>query len=148
MVNTEQAQSASSFLMLRPAAFGWNRETSTTNPFQSRPTLPAAEVSQRATLEFEAVLDALRRVGVECFDFSDRTRPACPDAVFPNNWVSLHSDGTVVLYPMLSLRRRMERRLDLLDRLRAYKVRPAPDDPPGKYETGTQNPADVVCPRT
>jgi cysteine desulfurase family protein (TIGR01976 family) len=28
---------------------------------------------------------------------------------------------------------------DLLDRLRAYKVRPAPDDPPGKFETGTQN---------
>jgi cysteine desulfurase family protein (TIGR01976 family) len=28
---------------------------------------------------------------------------------------------------------------DLLDRLRAYKVRPAPGDPPGKYETGTQN---------
>jgi cysteine desulfurase family protein (TIGR01976 family) len=28
---------------------------------------------------------------------------------------------------------------DLLDRLQAYKVRPAPKDPPGKYETGTQN---------
>jgi cysteine desulfurase family protein (TIGR01976 family) len=28
---------------------------------------------------------------------------------------------------------------DLLDRLQAYKVRPAPDDPPGKFETGTQN---------
>jgi cysteine desulfurase family protein (TIGR01976 family) len=28
---------------------------------------------------------------------------------------------------------------ELLDRLRAYKVRPAPSDPPGKYETGTQN---------
>jgi selenocysteine lyase/cysteine desulfurase len=28
---------------------------------------------------------------------------------------------------------------DLLDRLHAYKVRPAPDDPPSKYETGTQN---------
>lgn len=28
---------------------------------------------------------------------------------------------------------------DLLDRLRAYKVRPAPGNPPGKYETGTQN---------
>ncbi|HNT76848.1 MAG TPA: cysteine desulfurase-like protein [Anaerolineae bacterium] len=27
----------------------------------------------------------------------------------------------------------------LLDRLRAYKVRPAPALPPGKYETGTQN---------
>ena len=28
---------------------------------------------------------------------------------------------------------------DLLDRLCAYKVRPAPSDPPGKFETGTQN---------
>jgi selenocysteine lyase/cysteine desulfurase len=36
---------------------------------------------------------------------------------------------------------------DLLDRLHAYKVRPAPGDPPGKYETGTQNHSDVVCPR-
>ncbi len=28
---------------------------------------------------------------------------------------------------------------ELLDRLQAYKVRPAPKDPPGKYQTGTQN---------
>jgi cysteine desulfurase family protein (TIGR01976 family) len=30
-------------------------------------------------------------------------------------------------------------RYDLLDRLSAYKVRPAPQDPPGKFETGTGN---------
>jgi cysteine desulfurase family protein (TIGR01976 family) len=30
-------------------------------------------------------------------------------------------------------------RLDLLNELRAYKVRPASDAPPGKFETGTQN---------
>ena len=30
-------------------------------------------------------------------------------------------------------------RYDLLDRLTAYKVRPAPKDPPGKFETGTGN---------
>jgi cysteine desulfurase family protein (TIGR01976 family) len=30
-------------------------------------------------------------------------------------------------------------RYDLLDRLAAYKVRPAPKDPPGKFETGTGN---------
>ncbi|MGH2593510.1 MAG: cysteine desulfurase-like protein [Anaerolineae bacterium] len=30
-------------------------------------------------------------------------------------------------------------RYDLLDRLQAYKVRPADDQPPGKFETGTQN---------
>jgi selenocysteine lyase/cysteine desulfurase len=28
---------------------------------------------------------------------------------------------------------------DLLDRLTAYRVRPAPSDPPGKFETGTGN---------
>jgi cysteine desulfurase family protein (TIGR01976 family) len=30
-------------------------------------------------------------------------------------------------------------RYELLDKLTAYKVRPAPADPPGKFETGTQN---------
>jgi len=30
-------------------------------------------------------------------------------------------------------------RYELLDELKAYKVRPAPDSPPGKFETGTQN---------
>lgn len=30
-------------------------------------------------------------------------------------------------------------RYELLDELMAYKVRPASDDPPGKFETGTQN---------
>jgi cysteine desulfurase family protein (TIGR01976 family) len=30
-------------------------------------------------------------------------------------------------------------RYDLLEQLPAYKVRPASDDPPGKFETGTQN---------
>jgi len=30
-------------------------------------------------------------------------------------------------------------RYDLLDQLTAYKVRPAPKDPPGKFETGTGN---------
>jgi len=30
-------------------------------------------------------------------------------------------------------------KFDLLDKLTAYKVRPAPQDPPGKFETGTGN---------
>jgi hypothetical protein len=34
---------------------------------------------------------------------------------------------------------------DLLDRLHAYKVRPVPNLPPGKYETGTQNHEGIVC---
>ena len=39
---------------------------------------------------------------------------AKPDAIFPNNWVSFHSDGTVVLYPMLAPNRRAERREEVI----------------------------------
>ena len=35
---------------------------------------------------------------------------AKPDACFPNNWVSFHADGSVVLYPMMAPSRRAERR--------------------------------------
>jgi hypothetical protein len=38
-----------------------------------------------------------------------------PDAVFPNNWVSFHQDGTVVLYPMQTSSRRPERREAVID---------------------------------
>jgi hypothetical protein len=35
--------------------------------------------------------------------------------VFPNNWVSFHADGTVVLYPMQAENRRTERRREVMD---------------------------------
>jgi hypothetical protein len=40
-----------------------------------------------------------------------------PDAVFPNNWVTFHEDGRVILYPMLAENRRLERRLDVIDKI-------------------------------
>jgi hypothetical protein len=45
---------------------------------------------------------------------ADTASPVKPDAVFPNNWVSFHPDGTVVLYPMLAPNRRAERREELV----------------------------------
>jgi hypothetical protein len=48
---------------------------------------------------------------------SDTPQPAKPDAIFPNNWVSFHFDGTVVLYPMLAPNRRSERRGDILEQV-------------------------------
>ena len=41
-----------------------------------------------------------------------------PDALFPNNWLSTHGNGTAVLYPLAASNRRRERRRDLLRRLR------------------------------
>jgi hypothetical protein len=43
--------------------------------------------------------------------------------VFPNNWLSTHADGTVVLYPLMAASRRLERRPELLAALaRDYRI--------------------------
>jgi len=39
--------------------------------------------------------------------------------VFPNNWISTHEDGRIVLYPMATPSRRRERRADVVEALRA-----------------------------
>jgi hypothetical protein len=103
--------------MVRPAAFGWNAETEDSNRFQARSALPAAELAECARQEFDAMVASLRQAGVTVHVFDDHPVPICPDAVFPNNWVSFHDDGTVVLYPMLAPSRRRERRPELLQEL-------------------------------
>ena len=106
-------QTAAAVMMVRPASFGWNPETADSNRFQA-PAPGSAEAASAAVAEFDALVAALTEAGVSVQAFADRAEPVCPDAVFPNNWVSLHADGTVVLYPMLAPSRRRERRLDLL----------------------------------
>ena len=111
---THPGQSAAAVLMVRPASFGWNPETAASNRFQATAPGSARGVGEKAVAEFDALVAALRAAGVTAHAFDDRAEPACPDAVFPNNWVSLHEDGTVVLYPMLARSRRRERRLELI----------------------------------
>ena len=113
-MNSEINQRAHAVLMIRPTAFGWNPETAASNRFQRRD--PAAPGSARnvAVTEFDALVAALRGAGVEVHAIDEPAGTACPDCVFPNNWVSLHHDGTVVLYPMLAPGRRLERRMELL----------------------------------
>jgi hypothetical protein len=99
--------------MVRPASFGWNPQTGVSNHFQpSQPPVSAGDAGTRAIAEFDGLAAALAQAGVEVHALADLPEPACPDAVFPNNWVSLHADGTVVLYPMLAPNRRGERRLE------------------------------------
>lgn len=104
--------------MVRPASFGFNQQTAPSNAFQRPPGSPeAAEVQGLALAEFDGLAKALQRAGVEVLVAPDTLRPAKPDAIFPNNWVSFHFDGTVALYPMLAVNRRWERRDDILDQV-------------------------------
>jgi hypothetical protein len=99
--------------MIRPAAFGVNPETVVTNAFQAT-SVQGGDVRESAKAEFDGVVAVLERAGVEVVVVEDLADPARPDAVFPNNWLSLHHDGTAVLYPMLSPLRRRERRRDVI----------------------------------
>ncbi len=108
-------QCAPAVMMVRPAGFGWNPETAASNRFQqvAGGELPGT-ASERARLESDGLAAALQARGVATHALAEPAGRPCPDAVFPNNWVSFHHDGTVVLYPMLAPSRRLERRPELL----------------------------------
>jgi len=104
--------------MVRPASFGFNPQTAASNAFQQPPQSPSEfEARALALEEFDALAQALDRAGVEVLIAADTPQPSKPDAIFPNNWVSFHFDGTVALYPMLAPNRRAERREDILERV-------------------------------
>ena len=99
--------------MVRPRHFGFNAETATSNRFQ-RPG-GSEHTAAQAQAEFDAFATALAGEGVTVCIAPDSEEPRKPDAVFPNNWVSFHADGTVVLYPMQAPNRRAERRSEVID---------------------------------
>ncbi len=100
--------------MVRPASFGYNPETAATNRFQ-RQSAGAGGEAAAARREFDGLAAALIGEGVRVCVVEDTAAPPKPDAVFPNNWVSFHEDGTVVLYPMQAASRRRERRREVVD---------------------------------
>jgi hypothetical protein len=105
--------------LVEPAAFGFNAETATTNRFQqAAPHLSAADAAAAARREFAALVAALRGAGIPLAIAEDTPQPVKPDAVFPNNWVSFHDDGTVVLYPMRDPARRAERRETVIQQVK------------------------------
>ncbi|NND64372.1 MAG: amidinotransferase [Gammaproteobacteria bacterium] len=105
-------KTASTVLMIRPHTFGVNPQTAASNAFQS--AAADENVSHQALIEFEGAADALKHAGVNVIVMDDVAEPPTPDAIFPNNWLSFHADGRVVLYPMAAPNRRAERRLDVL----------------------------------
>ena len=104
----------SNILMIEPVAFGFNEETAANNYFQQFDQTPADRIQAAAQQEFAAMVTKLRAKGVNVISIPDTLEPRTPDSIFPNNWVSFHQDGRVVLYPMFAPNRRAERRDDIL----------------------------------
>jgi hypothetical protein len=114
-----EPQSAGAVLMVRPARFAFNPQTAASNAFQSPSVTRAGDstTEESALREFDGLAGKLVHAGVAVIAAEDTPSPVKPDAIFPNNWVSFHRDGTVVLYPMLAENRRWERREELIQQV-------------------------------
>lgn len=110
-------QITDTILMVRPVNFRMNEQTTVNNFFQEEMGLQNFEINRKAQAEFDEFVKKLRAVGVNVIVEDDHLENDTPDSIFPNNWVSFHENGDVVLYPMFAENRRKERREDLLLRL-------------------------------
>jgi hypothetical protein len=102
--------------MIRPVAFRMNEQTAVNNYYQKvLDGLSMETVNAKAQEEFDALVRKLKMIGVNVIVVEDTLNPDTPDSIFPNNWISFHENGDVVLYPMFAENRRKERREDILD---------------------------------
>lgn len=110
-------QVTNTILMIRPVSFRMNEQTAVNNYFQENMEGSSVLINTKAQDEFDTFVNVLRAKGVNVVVVDDTKEPDTPDSIFPNNWVSFHSDGTVGLYPMFAVNRRNERREDILEHL-------------------------------
>lgn len=112
----KKMQTTNTVLMIEPVAFGYNAQTAENNYFQVEQK--GADTQSKALIEFNNFVEKLRNKGINVIAVKDTMEPHTPDSIFPNNWVSFHKDGKVVLYPMFAPNRRAERRMDILEILK------------------------------
>ncbi len=110
-------QTTDTVLMIEPIAFGYNAQTAENNYFQVEQK--DSDVQEKALQEFNAFVEKLRSKGINVITIKDTLEPHTPDSIFPNNWVSFHKDGKVVLYPMFAPNRRVERRDDIIESIKS-----------------------------
>ena len=96
-------------LMVRPISFAFNEQTAVNNHYQKRDNKPVQEIQNKALIEFDNMVEKLKKVGIDVKVMQDTKEPHTPDSIFPNNWFSTHYSNTVVLYPMFAENRRLER---------------------------------------
>jgi len=104
--------------MIRPVNFAFNAETATNNAFQVKND--ETDVHGKALKEFDQFVSVLRSNGVDVTLVADTPEPSTPDSIFPNNWISFHGEGTVLLYPMYAPNRRAERKEQVVEKINEH----------------------------
>ena len=112
-------QITSNVMMIRPVAFRMNEQTAVNNYYQQEEEGASEHaIQQEALSQFDSFVEKLRSEGVDVTVFDDTADPSTPDSIFPNNWISFHENGALRLYPMYAENRRLERRKDIIERLK------------------------------
>lgn len=112
------SQLTNKVIMISPDQFGFNSQTAGSNDWQN---IPPDEKAARANAlkEFVTMVKTLQKEGIEVTILPSRKEAITPDAVFPNNWFSIHTDeknqkSKIIIYPMLTPNRRAERQVEEL----------------------------------
>ena len=114
------SQITNTVLMIRPVQFRMNEQTSVNNYYQKAPENILLEVvNKMAVKEFDGMVRKLKKVGIQVIVVKDTKEFDTPDSIFPNNWISFHSNGTIGLYPMFAENRRLERKESVLEAVEA-----------------------------
>lgn len=108
-------QITNTIVMIRPVQFRMNEETAVNNYYQEDIGLSRSNATIKAQQEFDTFVQELQSVGVNIIVVNDDVKQDTPDSVFPNNWMSFHQNGDVVIYPMFAENRRKERRSEIFD---------------------------------
>jgi len=128
LMKRRSVQAPNAVVMVRPHNFHPNTETAADNKFQTLPVdVDTKEIAQRAFDEVTQAVATLETYGVRVHLFEDEGTKT-PDSVFPNNWFSTHPGGHVAIYPMFAQSRRLERRADVIEKLKScYRVQEVVD---------------------
>ncbi len=111
-------QTTSAIAMMRPASFGFNRETAKDNYFQNK-NLATKNIQEAALAEFDQMVSQLRSVGIQVLLLQDDDATVKPDAIFLNNWFCC-MDETLFIFPMHAANRRIEKTQSHIDTLKAF----------------------------
>jgi len=111
-----------SILMVRPSSFRTNTQTLQNNHFQKISVFSDEIILQKTLIEFDNLVNKIRSYGIPVTVFQDDLIFDTPDSIFPNNWISFHTEKKIVLYPMYAENRRLERNENIIKKVESTGV--------------------------
>uniref|UniRef100_A0A6C0CTF8 Amidinotransferase n=1 Tax=viral metagenome TaxID=1070528 RepID=A0A6C0CTF8_9ZZZZ len=106
-------------LLIRPNYFATNQQALSTNAFMNS---SKEAIEEKAIAEHNGLIQELFNHHID-FIFYENLNPQTLDALFANNWITVHlSQNKMMIYPMYLENRRLEVRWDIIEDL--YKMYP------------------------